>query len=268
MDVRLIDTSHIVSILSPIWATKTETAKRLRGRIEQVLNWATVSEHREGLNPARWRGHLDVLMGKTTVKPVHMKSVPYSAIGALIPRLISAEGMGVLALRFAILCASRSGEVRGMRWSEVNLTTGVWTIPAERMKAKREHLVPLSTQAIELLRSLPTTSGSELVFWGQSGKALSDMTLSAVLRRLDVDATVHGFRSTFRMWAAERTNFPREVAEAALAHVNAVRVEAAYQRGSFLPKRKDLMQAWADFCDQPVAATDGGAQVISIRAAA
>lgn len=267
MDVRLIDTSHIVAILSPIWATKTETAKRLRGRIEQVLNWATVSEHREGLNPARWRGHLDVLMGKTTVKPVHMKSVPYSAIGALIPRLISAEGMGVLALRFAILCASRSGEVRGMRWNEVSLTTGVWTIPAERMKAKREHLVPLSTQAIELLRSLPTTSGSELVFWGQSGKALSDMTLSAVLRRLDVDATVHGFRSTFRMWAAERTNFPREVAEAALAHVNADRVEAAYQRGSFLPKRKDLMQAWADFCDQPVAATDDGAQVISIRAA-
>lgn len=267
MDVRLIDTPHIQAILSPIWATKHETATRLRGRIEQVLDWATVSKHREGLNPARWRGHLDVLMGRSTVKPVHMRSVPYAEIGALIPRLIATQGMGALALRFAILCASRSGEVRGMLWSEVDMVTGLWTIPAGRMKAKREHVVPMPRQAVELLRSLPKMSGSELVFWGPSGKALSDMTLSAVLRRLGVDATVHGFRSTFRMWAAERTNYPREVAEAALAHVNGDRVEAAYQRGSFMSKRKEMMAGWADFCDQPPVA-DGGAQIISIRAAA
>lgn len=267
MDVRLIDTQHIQDILNPIWATKHETATRLRGRIEQVLDWATVGKHREGLNPARWQGHLKVLMGESTVKPVHMKSVPYAEIGALMPRLIAVEGMGALALRFAILCASRSGEVRGMTWGEVDLATGVWTVPADRMKAGREHVVPLPRQAVELLRGLPKMSGSEFVFWGRSGKALSDMTLIAVLRRLGVDATVHGFRSTFRMWAGERTNFPGEVAEAALAHVNANRVEAAYQRGSFMSKRRELMQGWSDYCDQPPVA-DGGAQIISIRAAA
>lgn len=272
MDVRLIDTPHVLAVLSPIWTTKTETATRLRGRIEQVLDWATVAKHRkEGPNPARWRGHLDKLLAKPKkiAKVEHMKSVPYAEIGALIPRLKSAEGMGAKALRFAILCASRSGEVRGMKWSEVDLASGVWSIPAERMKAKREHVVPLSAQAIELLKGLPKMSGSDIVFWGQSGKPMSDMSLSAVLRRLGIDATVHGFRSTFRVWAAERTNYPREVAEAALAHVNADKVEAAYLRSSFMQKRKELMQAWADYCDlPPVADSADGAEIIPLRATA
>jgi len=270
--VQDIDTSHIVAMLEGIWATKTETATRLRGRVEQVLDWATVQGLRHGPNPARWRGHLDKLLAKPSkvAKVEHHAAMPYTELAAFMPRLRECAGMGAKALELAILTGARSGEVRGAQWSEFDLVAGVWTVPAERMKAKRVHRVPLSTQAVQVLQDLPRLEGVPLVFWGMNGGVLSDMSLSAVLRRLGIVgavATVHGFRSTFRDWAAERTTYPREIAEAALAHTNADKVEAAYLRSDVFEKRRGLMQAWADFADTPSASLGVVVPIGAARAA-
>ena len=251
-----IETVHVMEVLHPIWQTRTETASRLRGRIEQVLDWATVQGLRKGENPARWRGHLDMLLpAPNRIKAVeHHRALPYAELGALMPRLKEVSGMGVRALEFAILTAARSGEVRGATWAEIDLHAKMWNVPANRMKAGRPHRVPLSNQAIALLKNLPRLDGSDLIFWAPRGGQLSDMTLTAVLRRLSVEATTHGFRSTFRNWAAERTNYPREIAETALAHINGDRVEAAYLRTDHFERRARLMQEWADFAYAPTAA--------------
>ena len=248
--VRDIETSHIAKVLEPIWMTKNETASRLRGRIESILDWSTVRGYRKGDNPARWRGHLDHILAKPSKvqKVEHHAALPNSEIGTFMEQLRKQEGMGAQALEFAILTAMRSGEVRGATWDEINLEQNVWTIPGERMKAKREHRVPLSDAALTLLRALPRFGDSKLLFPNNKGDILSDMTLTAVLRRMSTPVTAHGFRSTFRDWAAERTNYPREVAEMALAHTLESKVEAAYLRTDMFEKRRRMMRDWAKFC--------------------
>jgi integrase len=248
--LRDIELRHVMAVLSPIWQEKTETASRLRGRIERVLDWATVCGHREGLNPARWKGHLDKLLARPAkiAKIEHHAALPVTEVGDFMARLCKAEGVGARALEFTILTAARSGEVRGATWSEIDLDEAVWTVPAERMKAGREHRVPLTPSAVALLKALPRMAGTDHVFVAARGGRLSDMTLTAVLRRMGVDAVPHGFRSTFRDWAAECTNHAREVAEMALAHTIENKVEAAYRRGDLFTKRRRLMEDWAAFC--------------------
>lgn len=247
-DVQL---AHVLKILEPIWSTKTETAKRLRGRIEQVLDAA----HTRGQiaspwqNPARWRGHLDKLLAKPSrvAKVEHHRALRVGEVGEFMASLRAQEGLGAKALEFAILTAARSGEVRGATWAEIDLIEKVWTIPGDRMKAGKEHRVPLSAPALELLGALPRLAGSDLVFPASRGGTLSDMTLSAVLRRMKVEAVPHGFRSTFRDWTVARTAYPNEVCEAALAHTIGSKVEAAYGRGDLFEKRRRLMTDWAVF---------------------
>lgn len=254
--VQDVGQDHVLKVLEPIWKTKTETATRLRGRIESVLDWATVRKYRSGDNPARWKGHLDKLLpapGKIQ-KVEHHRALPAAEMVELMKALRGREGLAARALEFAILCASRSGEVRGARWDEIDFVTAIWIIPAHRMKAKKEHRVPLSTQAIKVLKSLPKKADVDLVFSSEGGKPLSDMALTAVLRRMEVDAVPHGFRSTFRDWAGELTNHPRDIAEQALAHVLDNKVEAAYRRGDALEKRRKMMQEWADYCESKEAA--------------
>jgi integrase len=250
--VRDVELAHVLAVLEPIWTKKTETATRLRGRIEQVLDWATARGYRDGLNPARWRGHLDKLLARPSkVADVeHHATLPFTEVGDFMRRLRDAKGMGARALEFAILTAARSGEVRGATWAEIDLKTAVWTVPGNRMKMGREHRAPLSTTAVALLNALPRMAGTDLLFPAPRGGALSDMTLSAVVRRMKVAAVPHGFRSTFRDWASERTNYPRDVAEMALAHAIGDRVEAAYRRGDLFEKRQRLMADWATFCDR------------------
>ncbi len=248
--VRDIALPHVLQILEPVWVTKTETATRLRGRIEKVLDFATSKGYRTGDNPARWRGHLDNLLAKPSkVATVdHHAALPYAGIGAFMVDLRQQAGMGARALEFAILTAARSGEVRGATWSEVDLEAAVWTIPAARMKAGKEHRIPLSDAAVDLLRALPRIDGSEFLFPNTKGAELSDMTLTAVLRRMNRPITVHGFRSTFRDWAGETTAYPREVIEHALAHQLKDKAEAAYARGTLFEKRRRLMADWATYC--------------------
>jgi integrase len=250
-DIKL---AHVLDVLQPIWIDKTETASRLRGRIEAVLDWATARGYRDGANPARWKGHLDQLLARPSkiAKPKHYAALPADAMSEFLVRLRASEGTGARALEFAILTAARSGEVRGALWAEIDLETAVWTVPAERMKMKKEHRVPLSPQALRLLRGLPRVKDQELVFPAPRGGVLSDMALVAVVRRMGVDVVPHGFRSTFRDWAAERTNFPHELAEMALAHAIESKVEAAYRRGDMLAKRAAMMAAWGAFCEAPV----------------
>lgn len=252
--VRDVQKEHVLAVLRPIWNTKTETAARLRGRMELVLSYAMQAGYRpEGLNPARWKGGLDKLLpapGKVA-KTEHHAALPVTDMGGFMSRLRQAAGTGARALEFAILTAARSGEVRGATWSEVDLEAKVWTIPAARMKAGVEHRVPLSPIAVELLRALPQMPETALVFPAARGGQLSDMTLSAVLRRMEVPAVPHGFRSTFRDWAAERTNYPREAAEMALAHTIESKVEAAYRRGDLFEKRRAMMAEWAAFLAEP-----------------
>jgi integrase len=255
--VRDVKLPHVLAVLEPIWGTTNETAVRLRGRIELVLDWATARAYREGLNPARWRGHLDKLLARPSKinNRQHHAALPVSEAGALMPRLRAAEGIGARALEFLILTAARSGEVRGATWAEIDRDARMWTVPAERMKAGKVHRVPLSAEAMALLDALPRLAGSDLVFPAPRGGALSDMTLTAVLRRMAVAAVPHGFRSTFRDWAAERTNYPRDVAEMALAHTIGDKVEAAYRRGDLLEKRTAMMADWASFLSRPEVAT-------------
>jgi integrase len=278
LPVAEIDTGLVVKCLAPIWESKTETASRLRGRIESVLGWATTSGYRTGENPARWKGHLENLLAtiSKSSRTKHHPSLPWQRIGAFMSALRAREGVSARAVELAILTACRSGEVRGARWAEFDMAGKVWTIPAERMKAKREHQVPLSDAALALLESMPKASDDDVVFAGTKGQLLSDMSLTAVLRRMNGDAkpvwtdangegvTVHGFRSSFRMWAAETTNYPREVAEHALAHQLPDAVERAYQRGSQFAKRAALMAEWAAYC----AAVQNDAVVKPIRGAA
>lgn len=269
MQVRDIELAHIVKVLEKddFWTAKTETASRVRGRIESVLDWATVRGYRKGENPARWKGHLDKVLPapKKVAKVEHHAALPVDEIGAFMRDLRQREGIAARALEVLILTATRSGELRGMTWAEVNLDEAVWIVPAARMKAKREHRVPLSVRVIEVLRGLPVVAGG-LVFPGmREGSPLSDMTLTAVLRRMGRgDLTAHGFRSTFRDWAAERTNYPRDVAEMALAHTIGDKVEAAYRRGDLFYKRTRMMEDWARFCDTVQVA----GEVLPIRAKA
>lgn len=242
---------HVLKILEPIWTTKTETAARLRGRIESILDWATVRGFRRGENPARWKGHLDKILPAPgrVAKVEHHEAVAVAALGGFIQDLRKREGIAARALEFLILTATRSGEVRGARWSEIDMEGRTWTIPPERMKAGKEHRVPLSDEALRLLEALPRFADNDMVFPSpRRAIALSDMTLTAVMRRMGREEVPHGFRSTFRDWAAERTNYPREVAEMALAHTIGNAVEAAYRRGDLFEKRARMMQDWAKFC--------------------
>lgn len=245
---------HVLAALQPIWTAKNETASRLRGRIELVLSYAMQAGYRpEGLNPARWRGGLDKLLpppSKVNGRAHHL-ALPVSEVGAFVARLRAAEGMGARALDFAILTAARSGEARGATWAEIDADAKVWTVPAGRMKAGKEHRVPLSADALALLKALPRMGGTDLVFPAPRGGVLSDMTLTAVMRRMEVAAVPHGFRSTFRDWAAERTNYPSDVAEMALAHAIGDKVEAAYRRGDLFEKRRKMMADWATFIATP-----------------
>jgi integrase len=266
MLVRDVAQTHILAILEPIWKTKTETATRVRGRIESVLDWCTVRGHRKGDNPARWKGYLDQLLpapGKIA-KVEHHPALPIDKVGTFMQDLRTRQGTAASALEFAILSAARSGEVRGMTWSEVDLKAGVWVIPADRMKAEKEHRVPLSKPLVGILNEHPQREGIDLVFPAPRGGVLSDMSLTAVTRRMGVEAVPHGFRSTFRDWAAERTNFPRDMAEQALAHTLGDKVEAAYRRGDMLEKRRQMMQAWADFCDRPASSAE--TNIVDFRA--
>lgn len=249
--VRDICQEHVLKTLEPIWKDKNETASRVRGRIESVLDWCTVRGYRSGDNPARWKGHLDKLLpAPSKVKKIkHFAALPFNELPHFMSALRQRKGTAARALEFAILCASRSGEVRGAQWSEIDLDAKVWTVPADRMKAGKEHRVPLTETAIRILNEqskLPRQN--DYVFEAPNGGQLSDMTLSAVLRRMEVDAVPHGFRSTFRDWAGEVTHFPRELAEQALAHTLESKVEAAYRRGDALEKRREMMQTWDDYC--------------------
>lgn len=250
MQVSDVALPHVVSILEPIWTTKTETATRLRGRIESVLDWAAVRGFRNGENPARWKGHLDKLLPKPgkVAKVEHHPAMHVDEVAGFLADLRNRTGMAPRALEFLVLTATRSGEVRSARWAEIDLEAAVWTIPADRMKAGREHRVPLSEPALAMLRDLPRLEGSDLVFWAPRGGVLSDMTLTAVMRRMKLEAVPHGFRSTFRDWASERTNYPRDVAEMALAHAIGDKVEAAYRRGDLFEKRRRMMLEWAKHC--------------------
>lgn len=255
LPVDEIGVRDVERVLAPIWTDKTETAMRVRGRMEAVLAWATVAEYRTGDNPARWRHNLDKLMPKPSKvrKVKHHRALPVDKLPAFMFALRGRDGMAARALEFLILTAARSQEVRLAEWREIDLEAATWTVPAEHMKAGREHKVPLSPRAVRLLQALPRVVGSPLVFPAARGRPMSDMTLSAVMRRMEVDAVPHGFRSTFRDWAAERTNYPREVAEMALAHAIENKVEAAYRRGDLFGKRAKMMADWAKFTDTPPA---------------
>ena len=257
LPVNEIDTALVMRVLEPLWRKKTETASRLRGRIESVLSWATVRGYREGENPARWRGHLDKLLPKRSkVQAVrHHPALPYADLPDFMVALKEQAGVASLALQFAILTAARTQEVLGMHWDEIDLEQAVWTVPAGRMKAGREHRVPLSAAAVRILKAakeLRSDDKVEVVFEGRPKQPLSTAALTAVLKRMERrDITPHGFRSTFRDWAAEQTAFPREIAEAALAHILTNKAEAAYQRGDLLERRRKLMEAWARYATTP-----------------
>ena len=254
--INEITTDDILGVLKPLWNEKPETGSRLRGRIERVIDAAKARGQRSGENPARWRGHLDQLLPKRKkIARTHYAALNFVDTPDFIEKLHGRQGSAALALEFTILTAARSGEVLGAKWPEFDLDRGVWTVPAIRMKAGREHRVPLSQRALEIVRLQHEVDGSDFVFAGQKpDKPLSVTALTHVLERMKVNTvTVHGFRSTFRDWAAECTNFPNEVCEAALAHTIQNKAEAAYRRGDLFEKRRKLMEAWAAFCATPVA---------------
>lgn len=249
-----IELAHIVKVLEPIWIEKNDTAKKLRGNIEAIINWTIVSGFRKSENPARWKGHLDAILEKPSKvhKVKHHAAMPVDDMPSFMPQLRKVQGLSARALEFTILTATRSGEVRGAKWDEINLAERVWTVPAERMKARKEYRVPLSDAAIELLKALPRFADNNLVFPSPRGGTLSDMSLLAVLKRMKIDVVPHGFRSTFRDWCGERTNYPHEVAEMALAHTIQSKTERAYRRDDLFPKRALMMQDWANFINTPI----------------
>ena len=249
LSLRHIRQEHILKILEPIWTTKTETATRVRGRIESILDWAKVKGLRSGENPAAWKGHLDhMLPAPTRLKNVeHLAAVPVRDMPGFMVKLREAAGTAAQALEFLILTAARSGEVRGITWQEVSLEDALWVVPAERMKMKKEHRVPLSDRALSILKSQPRIDENPLVFPALRGSQMSDATMSAVLKRMGIDATVHGFRSSFRDWCGDYTNYPRDLAEQCLAHGADDPVEAAYRRGDALERRREIMNEWSKF---------------------
>ncbi len=265
LPVDAIELPHVLKVLEPIWKTKTETATRVRQRLESVLSWATVSKHRTGENPARWADNLSELLPTPSKirKVKHHRALPWEEVPGFMVDLRQREGMGARALEFIILTAARSGEVRFATWDEIDLNAKVWTVPAERMKARKDHRVPLSDAVIELLGRVPRMAGSNLLFTAPRGNALSDMSISAVCKRMEVDATPHGFRSCFKDWARSRTAYPDEVSELALAHVNSDSTRAAYARDELLPQRTRMMSDWARFLNEPAPA----GEVVPIREA-
>lgn len=273
LPVQAVDTGLVMKALEPIWYDKTETASRVRGRIESVLDWATARKYREGENPARWRGHLDKLLpARSKVQRVeHHAALGYDDMGAFMVALREHSGVSARGLEFLILTAARTGEVLGAKWEEVDLGKKVWTIPASRMKAENAHRVPLSPVAVTILEGMATlkeTETAEYVFPGaRKGRPLSNMAFLQLLKRMERgDLTAHGFRSTFRDWASERTAYPREVAEMALAHTIGDKVEAAYRRGDLFDKRQRLMEDWAEFCST-VPTKAKGKKVVPLRKA-
>ncbi len=258
LPVQAIDTALVLRVLEPIWETKPETAGRLRGRIEVILDRAKVLKQREGENPARWRGHLDKLLPRRSkVRAVeHHAALPYGQLPSFLAVLREQEGIAASALEYTILTAVRTGEIIGATWDEINLLDKTWTIPAERMKAGKEHRIPLSGRAIVILEEMQRHALEDTTFVFRGGKAdkpLSNMAFLMLLRRMKRDdLTAHGFRSTFRDWAAERTDFPSEVVEMALSHAIGNKVEAAYRRGDLFEKRRRLMDAWAAYCARSV----------------
>lgn len=277
LPIHAVDLDLVLKILQPIWATKTETADRIRNRIERILDFAKVRGYRQGENPARWRGHLDQLLPRPSkiAKVRHYPALPYVDVGDFVLALQQSKNIGGLALAFTILTCVRTNEAMGAKWTEIDFKTKTWTIPAHRMKTAIEHRVPLTDRVIEILNlakllTVPAGSNdipSAWIFPSQRGnKPISNMAMLMFLRRLGrTDITVHGFRSTFRDWVAETTNFPREVAEAALAHVVENRVEAAYRRGDLFEKRRKLMEAWASYCFTPSLKDGVHDNVVSIR---
>jgi len=251
LPVQSIDVGLVIKALEPIWSTKPETASRVRGRIEAVLDWAAARDFRDSDNPARWKGRLDKLLPRPSkVRSVqHHAALPYPEIGAFIETLRERPATAARALEFAILTAARTGEVLGAKWIEIDLKAKIWTIPASRMKSGREHRVPLSRAALAVLQEMENLRQNDRVFPGDRRETLSGMAILMLLRRMNrSDLTAHGFRSTFRDWAAECTNFPSEVVEMALAHAVSDKVEAAYRRGDLFEKRRKLMEAWAAYC--------------------
>lgn len=251
IDVALVDTPHILRILEPIWNTKNETASRVRGRIERILAWATTRKLRRGDNPAAWKNHLDTLLPKPSAvqKKTHHEALPYRDAGAFLAEVRQLPGVAPRALEFTILTAARTGETIGATWDEIDLDSKVWTVPAGRMKAKREHRIPLSTRAVAILEEIKKQNSGTFIFPGWSGdKGLSNMAMLKALKDMGrTDLTVHGFRSTFRDWCAEATQYPREIAEAALAHTLTNKAEAAYFRSDLFEKRRSMMQDWCNY---------------------
>ena len=266
LPVQDVNTGLVLKILEPIWSTKPETASRLRGRIEAVLDWANARGYRSGENPAGWRGHLNKLLPALAKKSrvVHHKAMPFPEVGGFVSRLRALSGTSAHCLEFLILTAARTGEAIKAKAEEFDLDNAVWTVPGSRMKAKKEHRVPLSARAVDIVREMLKLE-KDYVFPGtRKGKCISNMTMLKLLDRMEVTVTVHGFRSSFRDWAAERTGFSHETCEAALAHVIPNAAEAAYRRGDLFEKRRKLMNAWADYVNTP--AKDGA--VIPLRNAA
>ncbi|UYO75752.1 integrase arm-type DNA-binding domain-containing protein [Halomonas qinghailakensis] len=277
-----VELPHVLKALEPIWETKTETATRVRQRIEGVLAWAAVRGYRSGDNPARWQGNLDAVLAKPAKVGKgkrHFPALPWQRVPEFLQDLRTREGMGARALEFAILTAARSGEIRGATWGEIDLSAKVWTIPAERMKAGKPHRIPLSPAAVTLLEALPRMQGQPLVFPAVRGGKISDVTILATVKRMNATkekeggeqytdpidgrpVVPHGFRSAFKDWARNRSSYPDEVSELALAHVNSDATRAAYARDELLPQRTKLMTAWADYCAEPAKA---GASVTAIR---
>jgi integrase len=260
-DVAAIQTADVLRVLDPLWKTKTTTADRVRSRIESVLDWAVVRDYRPpGTNPAAWKNHLDqVLPAPRKVAPVaHFAAMPYGGLPGFMARLRAHQGSTARAVEFAILTAARKGEVIGATWPEIDFEQAIWTVSAARMKAAREHRVPLSDAAIDLLRKLPReTNNPHLFIGGRAGAALSARALSLFMRRLGLKgtATVHGFRSSFRDWAGETTAFAHDICEAALAHARGDATVRAYARGDLFDKRRKLMAAWAEYCASPARAS-------------
>jgi integrase len=269
LNVADIDTGHVAKILEPIWKTKTPTAATLRGRIEAVLDWAKARHYRAGDNPARWKGHLDNLLpAKAKVHKVrHQPAMPFADVPAFMEELRDRDSISARALEITILTAARTNEVVGAKWDEFDLKAGIWIVPGERMKAGREHRVPLTDRIVTILKKLPREKNSLFVFpGGKARKPLSNMAMLELLRGMrGRNLTVHGFRSSFRDWCGEQTNYAREVAEAALGHVLGDKVETAYRRGDALEKRRKLMDAWARYCATPIKTT--GSNVMPIRRA-
>ncbi len=272
--VNTISTEDILKILSPIWTTKTETAKRVQGRIENILDFAAAHKYCDPMNPARWRGHLDKLLPKPSrvKRVIHHPSMPFTEVPTFMEELSRNGSVSALALQFLILTATRTNEVLQAQWSEIEMETAIWTIPASRMKAKQEHRVPLPDVAMAVLEALPHIEGNSYVFPGaRHGRPLSNMSLLQLMRGMGDGVNgsrgnyvPHGFRSSFRDWSGEVSSFPRDVAEMALAHVIENKVEAAYRRGDLFVKRRKMMQDWSNYLDKLKA----GSEVIPINRSA